>query len=73
MTDKSHLIISELINIYQIHYGNVWIKNIHKPIIPSPIKYLSLKYDISIDYIYDIHNQMIKYYKSVDYKSIATK
>jgi hypothetical protein len=66
MCDQTNLVVSELINIYQIHYGNLWVKNIHKPIIPSPIKYLSLKYNISVDYVYNIHNQLIKYYRSFD-------
>jgi hypothetical protein len=66
MSDQTNLVASELVNIYQIHYGNVWMKNIHRQILPSPIKYISLKYNVSIDYVYQIHNQMIKYYRSYD-------
>jgi hypothetical protein len=53
----------DLIECYQKIYGNKWHQFIHKPMVPSPIRFLSVAHGVPIDYIHNIYNQLVSQIK----------
>jgi hypothetical protein len=64
MQSMDDLIRGDLIVFYQKTFGNKWMQSINKPIIPSPIRFLSVVYKVPIDYVYSIYNQLVAQVKS---------
>jgi len=54
---------NELIACYQKQFGNKWNLNLHKQLVPSPYRFLSVVYSVPIDYIYAIYNQLIQQFR----------
>jgi hypothetical protein len=60
MNTIDNAIKKELIIFYQKRFGHKWYNNIHKQLIPSPFRFLSVVYNVPIDYIKFIYNQLIQ-------------
>jgi hypothetical protein len=64
MQATDDLIRRDLIAFYQKAFGHKWMSSIHKPIVPSPIRFLSVVYQVPIDYVHSVYNQMVVQFKS---------
>lgn len=63
MSSVDEAIKKELMVIYQKHFGYKWSNNLHKQIVPSPFRFLSVVHNVPIEYVYSIYNQLIQQFK----------
>jgi hypothetical protein len=49
---------NDIMYILHRRYGNKWVEYLVKPAIPSPDRFISAKYNISIDKVNNIKNQI---------------
>jgi hypothetical protein len=63
MSSVDDAIKRELIIIYKKQFGYKWLANLHKQLVPSPMRFLSVVYSVPIDYIYFMHNQLVQQFK----------
>jgi hypothetical protein len=63
MNNIDSAIKNELIVCYQKQFGNKWSANLHKQLVPSPYRFLSVVYSVPIDYIYAMYNQLIQQFR----------
>ena len=53
----------DIIALYQRQYGCKWSQNIHRQILPSSIRFVSVVYNVPIDYVNSIYNQLVHQFK----------
>jgi hypothetical protein len=49
---------NDIIYILHRRYGHKWVEYLVKPAIPSPDRFISIKYNISMEYVDNIKNQI---------------
>jgi hypothetical protein len=64
MISLDEVIKNELMMFYEKQFGNKWMNNVHKQLVPSPYRFLSVVYNVPIDYVYNLHNQLMQQFKS---------
>lgn len=69
MSSVDDAIKKDLMVFYQKQFGHKWHINLHKQLVPSPFRFMSVVYNVPIDYIQNVYNQLVEQFNSG--KSIA--
>jgi hypothetical protein len=69
MNTADDAIRRDLIACYQKQFGNKWSSSLHKLLVPSPFRFLSVVYNVPIDYVFQIYNQLINQFRPLNIKN----
>jgi hypothetical protein len=71
MNSVDDAIKKELMTCYEKQFGYKWHINLHKQLVPSPFRFLSVVYSVPIDYVYSIYNQLVQQFRGQSSLSVS--